>query len=485
MTDLTKLEKLRPCGRLETYSTARHHLGIYNNVGFTATYHTTEIPSAPIESTVFTALRHVILTHPVLSAIPLNEDQSFPAVYFARLPEIDLRTCVDIRERRTDIPEDGQSDEELDGLLAEQHARSFKEDVGTRPFWRVVVLKPKAGADVFTISWFFHHALADGVSALLFHEAFLAGLEKSVLKTDASPLVASSTAPLLPSLETLHPMSISWSFFLPAILAAILPSFFNKRPAKLWTGKPIPSTINPPPQPKYRTLVFSAETSSTLVQLGREQGVSVTATLHCLVASSLFASLPPNEYDKLKIEGPTSVRKFLDALNSKPNQMTNAVAQYAFLHTRPSEEVESPQNQTALHTFSWDEARSVKSTIQTELAKKGNDSPIALLKYISDMQKYFQDKLGQPRSASAEISNVGVWKNNSRSEVKWSVGRMVFSQYANVVGYPFAVNAVTGGDQNLVLNFCWYEGAIDGELMAKVIDGVYTRVKHLANEKGN
>jgi hypothetical protein len=32
------LEKLRPCGRLEKYSTARHHLGYFNNVGLTAIY---------------------------------------------------------------------------------------------------------------------------------------------------------------------------------------------------------------------------------------------------------------------------------------------------------------------------------------------------------------------------------------------------------------------------------------------------------------
>src|SRR5689334_18027279 len=134
MSDFKKLEKLRPCGRLETYSTARHHLGFYKSVAFTSEYFTQGPTTVPLETQVYSALRHVIAEHPPLSAIALNEDQSHPHVYFARLPEIDLRTCTEFYERSNPFPSDGETEDELDTLLAQQHSRDFKEDLSSRPF---------------------------------------------------------------------------------------------------------------------------------------------------------------------------------------------------------------------------------------------------------------------------------------------------------------------------------------------------------------
>lgn len=479
MTTLADLEKIRPCGRLETYSTARHHLGVYKNVGFTATYYTSEVGPLSLEPIVFAALRHVINEHPVLSAIALNEDKSFPNVYFARLPEIDLRTCVQIRERIQQIPKDGERDEDLDALLPEQHSRGFQEDAGLKPFWRIVVLKSPSQQNTFTLSWFFHHALADGVSAFLFHEAFLAGLEAHTSDRDASPIVIPPQSSLVPPLEDLHPMIISWPFFLAAILAALLPSIFGQRPTKLWTGAPVPTTINVIPQPQYHTVVLSTEITKRLMHMARNEKTSITAVLQCLVAATLFASLPSEKYEKLKIDGPISIRRFLD-LDHAQNRMTNAITQYSFEHVRTYPQSESNSN-SALHQFSWDEARAVKASIVSEVAKMGNNNPIALLRYVSDMPKYFMEKLGQPRNPSVEISNVGRWRGGVDGNAKWRVGRMVFSQSPNVTSCAFAVNVITGGDGNLVLNFSWCEGAVEEGFLNKVIGNIARALRELTS----
>ncbi|CAO2651364.1 Nn.00g039340.m01.CDS01 [Neocucurbitaria sp. VM-36] len=473
MVDVANLEKLRPCGRWETYSTARHHLGFYKNVGLTATYTSSTTFKSPLEELVFRALREVIASHPNLSAITINEEKSYPDVYFARLPEIDLRTCVEFQERGNPFPGDGDVDEELDGLLAEQHSRDFKDEFGRNPFWRLIVVTSADMPNTISVTWFFHHVLADGTSAFLFHDSFIAALNSVVAsEAEADPIVKSSTTALLPSLEELHALPISWSFLLHAVLGLVLPSIFNKRPAKLWTGNPVPTNVAQAPKLNYRTHVVSAKSTRKLAQASRDEKTSVTATLQCLLAASLFAGLPATEWEKIKIESPISMRRFLKGLPE--NQMTNAITQYGVLHQRPTTTVPHEAAEAdALRYFSWDEARAVKSTIQAEVAKEGRENPIALLKYVSDMPQLFIEKLGKPRHPSSEFSNIGVYKaKEAEGEGPWKLGRMTFSQSPNLTSCPFCVNVVTGADENAVLNFCWTEGAVEEEVMVRVIYGI-------------
>ncbi|RMZ67996.1 Alcohol acetyltransferase [Pyrenophora seminiperda CCB06] len=481
MPDPTTFEKLRPCGRLETHSTARHHLGLYKNVGFSAQYKVSSNTQLSLENHVYGALRHVISHHPNLSAITLNEDQSYPNAYFARIPAINLRTCVEFLQRSTPFPGDGENDEELDQILVQQHSRDFKQDLGSKPFWRVFIVTSPVDARRFTATWVWHHALADGISGFIFHDSFLAGLNLLKVGDSTDPVVKSPNTALLPPLEELHPMPISWPFFLRAILGSILPSLFARRPAKLWTGKPVPVDVTAQSEARCQTLVFSKAITTKLAQASRRERTSVTATLQCLLTASLFSLLPAAECECLSVEGPMSVRRFLDV---KDDQMTDAVAQYDFLHKRI---VNDAQAGKILQYFSWDTAREVKSVIAAEAAKGGDDNFAGLLKYVPDMHGYLLDKVGKPRTPSVKISNVGVWQNAQRqeedqSETKWSVERMVFSQSPNLVTNGIAVSVVTGADGNAVVSFCWVEAAVGDEFMKKVIDGVREGVEELVKE---
>ncbi|KAJ6194218.1 alcohol acetyltransferase [Bipolaris maydis] len=463
------LEKLRPCGRLETFSTARHHLGFYKNVGFTAEYKTQSISETPLENQVYIALHH----HPALSAIALNEDQSYPDVYFARLPEIDLRNCIEFYDRKSPFPGDGEADSELDELLTQQHSRDFKENLGSRPFWRLLV------TTLFTATWIWHHALADGTSALLFHETFLAGMNAVQTADNVDPVVKAPHQALLPPFEELHPMPISWYFFIKTILNTLLAPVYAITSEKLWTGSPVPEDIAVLPKPRFLTVVLSNEITTKLVQVCREEKTSVTATLQCLLAASLFASLPAEECKRLRVDGPISARRFL---NIEKEQMTSAITQYEFFHDRPTSTDNSATD--ILQNFSWETSRAVKSTIAAELAKSGTDNPVALLKYVSSMPQFLLGMLGKPRKPTAELSNVGVWPNGKDEENVWRVGRMVFSQSPNVVASAFALSVVTGADGNATLNLSWPEGAVEDELMREVAHCVRDGIGRLVKRDG-
>jgi hypothetical protein len=458
MSDVTQLEKLRHCGRLETYSTARHHLGFYNNVGLSATYTAPSTVVISLESLVFAALHHVIAQQPNLSAIPVNEDKSYPEVYFARLPEIDLRTCVEFREHSTTYPfsKDGKEDYDLDGILVKEHNRSFKEHYGSRPCWRLIITSSSMEPYKFTASWIFHHAISDGVSAMLFHESFLIGLNAVSSEKQVDPIVKAPKTHLLPSLEDMHPMTISWSYFLRAILGSILPSYFARRSTKLWTGEPVPPVVSLPEPPTITTIVLSAATTKAFASKCHEERTSVTAALSTYVAAAIFPFVAP--LDELTFDAPISLRAFLPI---PEGQIANAITNHSFTLNHAKH-----KSVTALQSFSWDTARQVKKELAEKVAKNGADNPFALLRYVSNIITYFTDKLGKPRDTSVEVSNIGKYRPRGTADGhdteetksdKWSIGRMVFSQGLNRTSAQISISVVTGGDGCMAASFCWPE----------------------------
>ncbi|KAF2112761.1 alcohol acetyltransferase [Lophiotrema nucula] len=495
MADVKNFEKLRPCGGLEKFSTSRHNINFYNNVGATAAYSN---PSSPhsLQSTVFAALRILVNTHPILSAIPVDEDKKSP--YFARLPSVDLRTCTQIIERKTAFfpTEAGEEDEELDAILEQQHNSHWRDNLGTRPFWNIVVLHSRGASREFTVSWIFHHALADGTSGLVFHRSFLAALNSQ--STDATleddPIVKSPTTELLPSLERLHKLPLNWSF-----LAKVQwRDWFPNRHPKLWTGAKITSDLSMRTT-KVRSLVLSKEKSTALLELSREHRTTLTGTLQCIAASAVLANLDPSKHDRMRVDGAVSLRRFLSLPDRDIEDQIGAwVSQYFYTHVRPAPSTppqhpakeegapNEPSTTTALGLFSWSEAQNVREAIAAELAKEGKNSMVGCIRWVPSLHSFFQAHVGRDRSESFELSNIGVFKPKpEEAKGEWKVGRVVFSQGAAVTGPGFEYSIATGGDGCLVLSFSWLEGIVQGEFMKRVIWGVGSCVDGLVAAKAD
>ncbi|KAH8702885.1 alcohol acetyltransferase [Phaeosphaeriaceae sp. PMI808] len=483
MADLKELQKIRQCGRLETTSTARHHTGHYNNVGLAATYSSLSSTPESMQVLVYATLRKVICKHPGLSAITLNEDKSYPHPYFARLPSVDLRTCVEFRERKGSIPGDGEADTEMDLLITEQHRLGYKTDVPSKPFWRLIVLTLPADQNTFTAAWFFHHTVGDGTSAFIFHETFLASLNALESNPVADPIVEAPTNTTFPkAFEKMHPMNTTLPFVAKTVCKHYLPLIFNKRPAKLWTGNDVPATVGPNPPFNYRTFVLSAHVTSRLVQICRRERATVTSTIECLVAASLFTYLPEDSVDQIRFSGPISMRRFLKD-NVPADQFVNAVSTWDMKHYRknhmPNTTVDAKQG-SVLQRFSWDESRAIKAAIQKQVSKEGRDNKIAMLKYVPNIPDYWAGHQGKPREKTAEMSNIGVYKAKATpGEAKWQIGRIAFSQCAAPQGSAFGVNVVTGGDGNASINFGWLDAAIEKDLLTKIIEGVVNGLEEL------
>lgn len=469
-----ELEFIRPCGRLETYSTARHHMGFYNNVGLTA-YYTTSLPlKSSLENVVFAALHQIIAKHPNLSAVAVNEDKSYPEVHFVRLPEIDLRHCVEFHLRQTSLPTANETDSELDELLRKQHDRGFKGDVKS-PYWRLLITSSPNTPSAFTASWMFHHALSDGSSATLFHRSFLAALNSVAEVGSVLSVVTTALTPILPPVEELHPMTLSWSYLLYSLAATLLPSqLLSLLAPDMWTGSTIDATTSVPAQ--TTTVAISPDATRAFAAKCRSEKTSVTAALCALLAAVLQRSVAAGKI--VDIDIPISLRPFI---HIGQDEMVNAVGNLscAFPAPTPSSAPSDPQ------VLNWDQARLLKASLTREVAKKGADNPVALLRYVSDIHGFFTSKHGKKRESSAEVSSIGVWKggDGDAGEGVWRLGRMVFSQCANRTGRPVDMCVVTGGDGGLVLSFNGGEGD-GGKLVGDVAGAMREGVERVLEQYG-
>ncbi|KAF2875214.1 alcohol acetyltransferase [Massariosphaeria phaeospora] len=485
MADHQTLEKLRHCGHLEVFSTSRHHLGFYKNVGCTAYYTIpTSSTSKPFESLIYDALRIVIARHPILSAIPLNEDKPHPEAYFARLPTIDLRSCIQFVERKTEFDPEA-ADEELNALLAQQHNLDYHDAVGTKPFWRLVILRPSSSSSSspmsFTASWIFHHALADGESGLVFQRTLLSALQTLITTTappNGSPLIRSPTTPLLPPLGSLHPLPLSIPFIALQLFYSIFPSLARAR--TLWTGPRI--TADPTLRTTRLThIVFSPLTTQALVRLSRSHATTLTATVQCLIAQSLLSNLDGATHDRVAMDGPLSMRRFITLADGKNigDEIGCFPSTYVFEHHRPKHNSNSNSK-----SFDWAEAQAVRAKITAEIAKNGRNTKSALLRWVSSIPKWLEEEVGKERSEAFEFSNIGLYKPVPGTEDDGCrIGRVVFSQCAPVAGAAFEVSAATGGDGCLTLAFSWLDGVLEERLMQAVIEGTRKGVEDLvANE---
>lgn len=434
------------------YSTARHHLQFYFNVAVTATYHLSEGSVPPIKDHIYRACEILITQHPSLAVNPVDEGSRNP--YFARLPEIDLDKCVSFQQRSHTYVASGDleqtsRDVELDDLLQIQHNTPFSPGL---PFWRLCILTDPTDDRNFTASFVFHHALGDGSSGKAFHNTFAQALREvqSSPSAEAKNLIVPPTSPLLPNLEQLLPLPISIRYLAKEFLKS---KIGRSNDPLLWTG----SSIKTPLVNRVRHLPLSKSTTTKLRKSCQMNGTTVTAALQTIIASVIFNQVPTT-FKKLRCSGAISVRRWLPDIITEDS---------IGVWVQGYEEVYERENFKG-REFPWDEAKRSRRTIERVLEQKGRNQSIGLLKYVSDYHRdLFLSKVGKPRHLSFELSNVGAYSAVEKDNPPHTpqIGRMVFSQSANVTGSAVAISAITGGDGCLVLSFSWQENVVDAEFI--------------------
>lgn len=449
-------------GRLEQYSTARHQIGFYLNVIVAATYELPETFTLPVKDYVYRACAAVIAEHPVLSAIPAADDTQEP--YFVRLPQIELDQVVSFHQRQatSSVTEDEPvPDHDLQVLLEEQHNSGF---TAPNAFWRLCILANGEKQNQFTAVYVFHHALGDGGSGKAFHQSFLQALSTAG-ELETKSLVESPKTPLLPNIEALHSMPLSFFFLAKKLFEA---KVYSRRDPGLWTA----GQIQKPTKTCVRLLPFSKSVVTSLRDICRQEKTTVTAVLQTAIARSIFAHIPIG-FSSVACTGALSCRRWL------PDEITDDVMG---VYVQDFEETYT-RSITSSGAFPWDEARRSRQTIEAALKRKGKDAGPNLLKYVNDYQQELcLSKLGQNRDKTFEVSNIGVVRSESSPE-KPSLKGMVFSQCASVIGNALEFSVMTGGDGCCVISVSWQEGVVENSLAEAVIASVRDELRLLAGTK--
>ncbi|OAL68786.1 hypothetical protein A7D00_7276 [Trichophyton violaceum] len=426
--DESKLERLRPVGCLEKYSTARNPPRFYTNVVVTASYVLPAGCALTVRNCVYGALEKLIDEHPALSAIPLGENSLDP--YFVRLPEVELDRSLAVLETVHPDRAAGRTAVHCCLRLASCY---WGRDVG------------KA----------FHRTLLAALGSICSGPL-------PVASAAVKSVVVPPRTPLLPSLEEACPMPLSFFFILWTLFRAKV--WKPARDPGLWTGSktftPLHNTV--------RHLVVSERETAAFRDACRENRTTVTAGLQVLLAQALFKHLPA-QYTKLASEGAISARRWLTDGRITDDSIGVWVQVYHEHYSRHDNDA-----------FSWDEARRAKQTIDTALSRRGSNSPVGMLKYVKDyVKEIFLPKLGQERELSFEVSNIGVFTADpseeadpAEADTRPRIERMVFTQSVNVFGCAISTSVITGADGCLVLGFSWQRGVVEDSLMDSFLASV-------------
>lgn len=418
---------------------------------------------------VYRACAISIAEHPVLSAIPAADDTQQP--YFVRLPQIDLDKAVSFEHREngssltTSVDGDPTPDLDLQALLERQHNIPF---TAPNPYWRLCILTSSDDERQFTAAFVYHHAIGDGTSGKAFHQTFLRALHSA--ESENSPtksIITTPSQPLLPNIEQIHPMPLSFFFLAKKLFQA---KIYSPRDPGLWSG----GKIQTEGKTRVRLVPFSKTLVTSLRGQCRQEATTITAVLHAAFARSLFANLPLR-YTHLNCTGAISCRRWLPDITDEV--MGVYVGDIEESYTRSSTTLNDP------HAFPWSEARRSKQTLEAAVQRQGRDAGPNLLKYVSDFQQELcWSKVGSERDKSFEVSNIGVLS----CEVVPGQPRiegMVFSQCASVVGNAIGISVVTGGDGCMVLAITWQDTVVEESLIEGAVEFLKRELKGLAGMK--
>ena len=432
-------------GLLEQYSTVRSHLGIYLNVGVTATYW--KQSREAVKPALFRALAVVILKHPILSAVPIHTHTMSPR--FVQLSQISLQNTVTFIQA-SDYCQPPATGHCLDELLEEQHNRPFTHETPLSPFWRLLVAEDTTETSRFTVSFIFHHCLADTQSALVFHE----DLEDALSNPSLNPsieVVSITILDLLPPLENLLELSLSYKFL-------DRQRTYRTPSPDTWTAAP----QSVPVKSRFTSLWLPSATTQNLQRMAKNERSSMTAMLQSLLAASIFHILPLS-YTTLTADCAVSLRRWLQHPINK-SSIGCYVGSFSQTYTRSS--------------FSWDEARKTKITIDKVMDNPGADMSVGYLRCVPDMHQWFGRKMGQQRLSAFELSNVGTMTPSTKHG-NYQIQSMLFSQSASACSGAIKVSAVTGRDGRLALRVSWQVGVVNDDMIQGLVAQVLEEVENL------
>lgn len=454
----------------EKFSTVQHFHGYYRCVAVTAKY-TTKMHSCGLAPLIESALTKVVLEHPMLCAGIIDENTEKPA--FVRLDTIDLSKCVEYRDVIAFTL--AEYNEVLENILERQHSLQWP-DMPRRPGWKIIVLQSTAlssNKTSFDIVFAYHHALADGVSGLIFHHSLLDALESNTAVENQDRFIKIPRRITLPSpLENQLNFTVSLPFLLREFLKGSIPVWMKCLGKTLaWTGAPSSLKQIQNYRSRSKILTIGAYQLALVLASCRKQKATLTGLLYGIIVVSLTSHVPRAK--RFEAGVPYSLRQLLDDGSSDEMGEMGCFAWGCSIRysAETISKIRSRNTDAQLTNDIWEIARSFSTSIATELGQLPKDNFIGLLPRVKNLHKAFKSKIGRPRSQTFEVSNIGVFKNGS-GDAGWKIEKMIFSQSGMATGPAISFNVVSVVGGPLTICATWLDGAIRETLVNLVCEDI-------------
>lgn len=471
---------------MERFNILRNYVGFYHSVGVAAAYTT---PGSLLHSfgsvanLVYASLAEIVSKQPILGVT--LEDEGTPEPRWVRLETIDFRKIVKIV--------DGDPRSNLEVYLQDFYRAPFKT-YKELPLWRVIVVNsPESAKDAdhgsvsFTIGFFCHHGVGDGLSAGAFHLHFRDVLSDLLTGKGrllaADPVMTVPKKPLLPNLEmkTAFPLSI-W-YILKEVITNLV---YSSEDPLHWAGPRIDANTPRPPLSNLRNIFLPHSIVSRLVSKCRDQRTTFTCLVNILIARKLSVMYP--SYSRFTSSIPISLRKFTQHTNRDMGCYVSECTPYFSSEPNPPSGYISCRTNPADHDSQdkalWESSRICRSFIDAASAST-KDTPVGLLKFVAkDYPKFFLGKIGKQRVSSFEVTNIGVL-DGGLSETggvqgKATFDRVVFSSGTRTYGPPYNFHLATAKNGDLCINLTWEVDVVKDQDAQESLRWLETELKSLA-----
>ncbi|KAI9732418.1 MAG: hypothetical protein M1834_001626 [Cirrosporium novae-zelandiae] len=497
---ISKMEDppLRPTGNMERFNIVRSYVKFYNKVQVAATYTAprsilgkTSDSKTGFRNLIYSALAETLNTQPILGVTIEDEGSQEPR--WVRLETIDLCEIVKF------IEEDPNSNP--DSWIQAGH-REPLDRLEELPVWRVIVAVQGSARTAttdeeregdtfsFTLAFFCHHAIGDGLSAGAFHLTLLDALNhlldnpSTLVVTSESTTIPVPKLPLIPTLEMGTPLPISLFYALKKIFQTYI---YSPVDPQEWSGPLIDPSGPRPPICNLRSFTLDPAIVSKLVSRCREEKTSLTALITVLVARKLALMYPTHSRFRGTI--PFSMRKFTGhtqqdmgvfVSNAQPYFSSEATPPTGYISCRspPSSSKENPTGPKDDKEL-WHSARACKSFLNTTTSTPTNQN-VGLLGYAHDLPNYFLGLLGTKRAHAFEVTNIGVLdggvvdtpNNDFHKKERVTFNKVAFSGSVCTYGDPYCVSVASARGGELSVSVCWDGGVLGEEEVGVFVAGL-------------
>lgn len=408
--------------------------------------------------------------HPTLCTVVRNADSEQPQL--ARISNLDLSSHMHMVQ----IAGAEDSAERLVQRLLERAHNEALTEYETRPQWRVYVApvsdRSSSSVTAFHMAFACSHALADGISGLLFHKTFLKAFKDAQQLGDGTNILAETSLPrsLPPPLEQAGSFPISWSFLLGPLLNEYLPRTLfkalglDRSPEDAWIGahtRPGRSTLAPLLPTAVRVALVPPSVLEKVLAACRGHDVRLTGLLNHLIGRALANVLQSRSqsHTHFVVETAIDLRRCLPGTEASMANYVSAVTETISVQADDAERDSTPGTMNV----DWEGMQRMTKKL-AKASSTLSDQPVALLKYVSNIREWTMKNAAKPANSSFSMSNLGVFdghlNNDTSDKSEWRIVDMIFSQSADGVGAPLNVNVASARGGSLALTITWWPGQL-------------------------